>query len=71
VGVVGPLTQILFGPAFTDDGTMNLMGALRTCMGSLGARTIRELQITELIIAPAMKTEGKIFQKAQRVGMGK
>src|SRR2546427_5564471 len=37
VGVVGPLTQILFGPAFTDDGTMNLMGALRTCMGSLGA----------------------------------
>src|SRR5436309_14417576 len=54
VGVVGPLTQILFGPAFTDDGTMNLMGALRTCMGSLGARPIRELQYTELIIASAM-----------------
>ena len=71
VGVVGPLEQILFGPAFTDDGTMNLMGALRTCMGSVGARTIRELQMTELIIAPAIKTEGKIFQKAQRVGMGK
>jgi IMP dehydrogenase len=58
-------------PAFTDDGTMNLMGALRTCMGSVGAGTIRELQMTELIIAPAIKTEGKIFQKAQRVGMGK
>ena len=71
VGVVGPLEQILFGPAFTDDGTMNLMGALRTCMGSVGAQTIRELQMTELIIAPAIKTEGKIFQKAQRVGMGK
>jgi IMP dehydrogenase len=71
VGVVGPLEQILFGPAFTDDGTMNLIGALRTCMGSVGARTIRELQMTELIIAPAIKTEGKIFQKAQRVGMGK
>ncbi len=71
VGVVGPLEQILFGPAFTDDGTMNLIGALRTCMGSVGARTIRELQLTELIIAPAIKTEGKIFQKAQRVGMGK
>jgi IMP dehydrogenase len=71
VGVVGPLEQILFGPAFTDDGTMNLVGALRTCMGSVGARTIRELQLTELIIAPAIKTEGKIFQKAQRVGMGK
>jgi IMP dehydrogenase len=71
VGVVGTLEQILTGPAFTDDGTMNLIGALRTCMGSVGARTIRELQMTELIIAPAIKTEGKIFQKAQRVGMGK
>src|SRR5262249_47176467 len=71
VGGVGSLEQILFGPAFTDDGTMNLIGALRTCMGSVGAATIRELQMTELIIAPAIKTEGKIFQKAQRVGMGK
>jgi IMP dehydrogenase len=71
VGVLGSLEQILFGPAFTDDGTMNLIGALRTCMGSVGARTLRELQLTELIIAPAIKTEGKIFQKAQRVGMGK
>ena len=71
VGVVGTLEQILFGPAFTDDGTMNLIGALRTCMGSVGARTIRELQLTEMIIAPAIKTEGKIFQKAQRVGRGR
>ena len=71
VGVAGPLENILFGPAFTDDGTMNLIGAVRTCMGSVGARTIRAFQLTELIIAPAIKTEGKIFQKAQRVGMGK
>jgi IMP dehydrogenase len=71
VGVAGSLEHILFGPAFTDDGTMNLVGAIRTCMGSVGARTIREFQLTELIIAPAIKTEGKIFQKAQRVGMGK
>src|SRR5512145_545566 len=68
VGVVGPLEQILFGPAFTEDGTMNLVGAIRTCMGSVGAQTIRELQMTELIIAPAIKTEGKIFQKAQKLG---
>lgn len=73
VGTVGPLEQILFGPAFTDDGTMNLIGALRTCMGSVGARTIREFQLTEMVIAPAIKTEGKIFQRAQRgrkLGMG-
>ncbi len=71
VGVVGPLDQILFGPAFTDDGTMNLVGAIRTCMGSVGARTIRELQLTELIIAPAIKTEGKVFQRAQKLGLPK
>lgn len=68
VGVVGPLEQILFGPAFTEDGTMNLVGAIRTCMGSVGARNIRELQLTELIIAPAIKTEGKVFQRAQKLG---
>jgi IMP dehydrogenase len=68
VGVAGPLEQILFGPAFTDDGTLNLVGAMRTCMGSVGARTIRELQQTELIIAPAIKTEGKVFQQAQKIG---
>jgi IMP dehydrogenase len=71
VGTVGPLEQILFGPAFTEDGTLNLVGAIRTCMGSVGARTIRELQQVELIIAPAIKTEGKVFQQAQRMGGGR
>ncbi len=68
VGVAGPLEQILFGPAFTEDGTLNLVGAIRTCMGSIGARDIRELQQTELIIAPSIKTEGKVFQRAQKLG---
>jgi IMP dehydrogenase len=68
VGVAGSLEQILFGPAFTEDGTLNLVGAIRTCMGSVGARNIRELQLTELIIAPAIKTEGKVFQQAQKLG---
>jgi len=68
VGVAGSLEQILFGPAFTEDGTLNLVGAIRTCMGSVGARSIRELQLTELIIAPAIKTEGKVFQQAQKLG---
>src|SRR4030095_14234169 len=68
VGIAGPLEQILFGPAFTEDGTLNLVGAIRTCMGSVGARTIRELQQTELIISPTIKTEGTVFQQAQQVG---
>lgn len=71
VGTTGTLEQILYGPAVLDDGSQNLVGALRTAMGNCGAREIREMQMTELIIAPAIKTEGKVFQKFQHVGMCK
>jgi IMP dehydrogenase len=71
VGTTGTLEEILYGPARTDDGTQNLVGALRTCMGTVGAMNVKELQQTEIVIAPAIQHEGKIFQKAQRVGMGK
>jgi len=71
VGTTGTLEEILYGPAVMDNGSQNLIGALRTAMGICGARNIREMHLTELVIAPAIKTEGKIFQKAQRVGMGK
>ena len=71
VGTTGSLEEILFGPAKLDDGTQNLVGALRTCMGNIGTKDIREMQMTELVIAPAIRTEGKLFQAAQRVGMGK
>ncbi len=71
VGTTGTLEEILYGPASLDDGTQNLVGALRTCMGNVGTSTIRELQLTEIVIAPAIRTEGKLFQAAQRVGMGK
>ena len=71
VGVTGSVKQILFGPAELDDGSQNLLGALATCMGSVGKRTVREFQETEIIIAPAIRTEGKVFQTVQGVGMGK
>ena len=71
VGTSGTLEEILFGPARLDDGSQNLVGALRTCMGNVGARTLHDLRLVELVIAPAIKSEGKIFQKAQHVGMGK
>jgi len=71
VGTTGTLEEILFGPATLDDGTQNLVGALRTCMGNIGSRTIRDMHFTDLVIAPAIRTEGKVFQSAQRVGMGK
>ena len=71
VGVTGSLEEILFGPARTDDGTQNLMGALTTAMGSVGAKNMKEFQLTEIIIAPSIQTEGKLAQRTQRVGMGK
>ncbi|HEX3989362.1 MAG TPA: GuaB3 family IMP dehydrogenase-related protein [Verrucomicrobiae bacterium] len=70
VGLSGSLKQILFGPATVDDGSQNLVGAITTCMGNVGAATIREFQETEIIIAPSIKTEGKLFQTVQSVGMG-
>ncbi|MFC1546528.1 GuaB3 family IMP dehydrogenase-related protein [bacterium] len=71
VGVSGSIEQILLGPAELDDGSQNLLGALKTSMGSLGAKNIKEMQLVDMVIAPAIKTEGKLLQKAQRVGMGK
>lgn len=68
VGIAGPLKEILFGPAHKDDGTMNLVGALRLSMSSLGARTIKEMQQVEMVIAPAIASEGKSLQRAQGVG---
>ncbi len=70
MGVTGSLKQILFGPATVDDGSQNLVGAITTCMGNVGAANIREFQETEIIIAPSIKTEGKLFQTVQSVGMG-
>ncbi len=71
VGVTGSLEQILFGPALVDDGSQNLIGALTTSMGALGAKDIKDMHFVEIIIAPSIQTEGKIFQASQRVGMGK
>ncbi len=70
VGATGSLKQILFGPAEVDDGSQNLVGAITTCMGNVGACDIPQFQQTEIIIAPSIKTEGKLFQSVQSVGMG-
>ncbi|MHB8719347.1 MAG: GuaB3 family IMP dehydrogenase-related protein [Candidatus Dormibacteria bacterium] len=69
-GIKAPLREILFGPAHVDDGSMNLVGALKSSMGVCGARTIQDFQRTEMVIAPSIKTEGKVQQREQRVGMG-
>jgi IMP dehydrogenase len=71
VGTTGTLKDIIFGPAKVDDGSQNLMGALKTSMGSLGAANLKQMHEVEIIIAPSIQTEGKIFQVGQRVGMGK
>jgi IMP dehydrogenase len=71
VGTTGTLEQILRGPAQLDDGTHNFLGALQTSMGTLGAKNLKEMQQVDVVIAPSLLTEGKVYQKAQQLGMGK
>tara|TARA_B100000315_G_scaffold144124_2_gene133153 strand:- start:844 stop:1983 length:1140 start_codon:yes stop_codon:yes gene_type:complete len=65
VGTTGTLEQILFGPTSVTDGSQNLLGALRTVMGVCGASTIKEMHQAEMVIAPAITSEGKSWQLAQ------
>jgi IMP dehydrogenase len=66
----GTLQEILVGPAHENDGRMNLFGALRTSMATCGYETLKEFQKAEVMVAPALQTEGKSLQRAQGVGMG-
>ncbi len=66
----GTLEEILLGPAGENDGTFNLMGALRTSMATCGYQDIRDFQRAEVMVAPALQTEGKQLQREQSVGMG-
>jgi len=68
--VVASLREILVGPAFENDGTLNLFGALRTSMATCGYENIKDFQKAEVMVAPSIKTEGKLHQQQQRVGMG-
>src|SRR5919106_3151694 len=67
---IGSLEEILVGPAHENDGTLNLFGALRTSMATTGYLNIREFQKAEIMVAPALKTEGKSLQRSKGVGMG-
>src|SRR3954467_10976449 len=64
------LEEIVIGPARENDGTLNLMGALRTSMATCGYESIHDFQKAEVMLAPSIKTEGKSLQQAQRIGMG-
>ena len=66
----GTLEEVLVGPAHENDGRMNLFGALRTSMATCGYETVKEFQKAEVMVAPALQTEGKNLQKTQGVGMG-
>ena len=60
VGTTGTLEQILRGPAQLDDGTHNFLGALKTSMGTLGAKDLKEMQQVEVVIAPSLLTAGQV-----------
>ena len=67
---LGTLAEVLLGPAHENDGRLNLFGALRTSLATCGYANIKEFQKAEVMIAPALQTEGKSLQRSQRVGMG-
>ena len=66
----GTLEEILLGPASQNDGRMNLFGALKNSMATCGYQTLKEFQKAEIMVAPALQTEGKYLQKQQGIGMG-
>ncbi len=68
--ILGTMKEILTGPAPINDGTMNLFGGLRTSMATTGYGTLKEFQKAEVMVAPALQTEGKSYQRTQGVGMG-
>ena len=68
VGVHASLEQVLFGPSHRTDGTHNLVGALQICMSMVGAQTIEEFhEKAELVVAPTIATEGKMFQRTGQI----
>jgi IMP dehydrogenase len=70
VELAGTLEQVLLGPACTDDGSTNLFGGLRRAMAMTGYSSIKEFQKVEVMVAPAVLSEGKSLQRAQGLGMG-
>ena len=67
---LGTLKEILLGPAPVNDGSMNLFGGLRTSMATTGYQTVKEFQKAEVMVAPALQTEGKVLLRSQGGGMG-
>jgi IMP dehydrogenase len=70
VGSIGSYREIIHGPARLDNGFHNMVGAIQTSMGTLGAQNIVEMQGVNVVIAPSILTEGKVYQQAQKLGMG-
>ncbi len=70
VGRLGTLEEILVGPAHENDGRRNLFGALRVSLATTGYADVKEFQKAEVMVAPALQSEGKALQRSQRVGMG-
>jgi IMP dehydrogenase len=71
VGTTASIQEIFHGPSNTDDGSQNFAGAIETCFATLGASTIKEMHEAQVTVAPALQTEGKIYQQAQSLGMYK
>lgn len=52
VGTVGSLNEVLTGPSYTSNGSMNLFGALKRSMATCGYSDLKEFQRVEVVIQP-------------------
>lgn len=68
VGVTGSLKQILFGPATLDDGSQNLVGAIVTCMGNVGARTLKSFKRPRLLLPRRSRPKAKCSRRFRVLG---
>ena len=64
----GTLEEILLGPAQENDGTFNLMGALRTSMATTGYADIPEFHRAEVMVAPALSPRASSCSASSRSG---
>jgi len=69
----GTMEEILLGPAQENDGTFNLMGALKTSMATCGYEDIRSFQRADgrvVMVRAGLDERGQEAPNEQSVGMG-
>lgn len=55
VEVIGSLQELLLGPAGSSDGRLNIFGALRQAVATLGYENLKDLQKAEVLVRSSLR----------------